>query len=157
MNRRHPQMPSLRVAAVVVVVAVLALSAQSPPGQAELTRLGLGGPPARYTELAIRGSLEPPPTVSNRPSVMLLPFTITNNEDRAMTYRWRVSASPGATARGGRGVVSLGDEHEAILESAVTVTCAAPRAQITLQLDTGERLSVWATCVHLPRTRLADG
>jgi hypothetical protein len=150
--RSLPTQGTTAVAALAVIVA-LTFFAQSHAGQAALTRLGVAGHPARYTELAFAQPLRLPAHLPRKPTAVDGAFTITNRQGRAESYSWRIVANGAVEHVLASGELSLAAGQRAYVDPLLTVTCSSKRLSVDVRLASGEHIDFLAQCAASTRAR----
>lgn len=137
------------IAATVILVLVAGITtlAQSDTGQRMLRHLGVGSMPSRFTELAFVDPAKLPNEVHRVPGRLPTAFTITNHEHATTTYRWQIVATGLRSRVLDAGQVLVEQGHRAYVDPLITTGCSS-RTRFTVQLNSGEHIGFWATCIH---------
>jgi hypothetical protein len=121
---------------------------QSPPGKSLLRSAGLRSGPERYTALAFAKPADLPGQLRAHGVSLRIPFSLRNEEGRAMVYRWAVSE---VGARGRRqiaaGSTALGAGESLWVRPGGRVGCAGSRTRIEVLLTgRAESIGFWTAC-----------
>jgi hypothetical protein len=136
---------------LVTMVAAAALAAglaQTSAGRALLGRAGLYDTPASYTSLAFTDPQALPAHLSPAPARVSVPFAVTNTSAGPRSYLWSIVLD-----RAGRsyplaaGEVRVPAGARATVAGAVTASCAAGQARLTVQVAApAESIDFWLAC-----------
>jgi hypothetical protein len=131
---------------IILVVGVLS---QTPPGRDGLRSAGVLGTPAAYTELAFTAPAELPQQLVATNVTKVPAFEIHNVTGAARRYRWSVTLnSAGGAVRSAAGQASVAAGHSATLSPSVRVECRPGPLTVTVSLATGgESIRFRADCL----------
>jgi hypothetical protein len=144
--------------ALVAIVLVVASVAQTRPGRAMMSRLGLSSEAERYTALAFT---TPDGIGGQTGDQITASFAIANHEGADRDYQWTVSVGGGSDSRAlTNGSTRVADGSTGVIEPALPNPCAtaevstAPtRERITVSLsDPSQSIGFWLTCAKTGAT-----
>jgi hypothetical protein len=140
------------VVALVGVVVLAAVLAQTREGHAVLQRAGLYEQPTSYTSLAFEHPQSLPDQLTSKRANVDVSFVIRNATGARHGYRWSVLLVQGQRSRrvfSGTVGVAPGREATVIRTAAVFCTRGQVRIVVTLALP-AEAIDAWLACV-LPK------
>ena len=132
---------------IILVVGVLS---QTPPGRDGLRSAGVLGTPAAYTELAFSAPEELPQQLVTTNVTKVPAFEIHNVTGAARRYRWSVTltSAGGAVQAAAAGQASVAAGHSATLTPSVRPECRPGPLTVTVSLAaSGESIRFRADCL----------
>jgi len=135
---------------LVLVAALLACAglAQTQPGHAVLSSVGLYETPANYTELAFSDPGHLPGILKNPNDSIKVSFTIHNVSGDSRSYKWSiVLANSGKDQVAANGTALSSAQGQTAVTRSVKTYCVNSRLQVTVRLTNPvESISFWMTC-----------
>jgi hypothetical protein len=123
--------------------------AESKVGQKALRNIGVVQTRAAFTELAFANPTSLVKTLRPQPSVLNIPFVITDDGNAARSYDWEILLTSPQTRTIATGTVELAARQQAYLDPLIRLGCSG-RTRVSVRLSSGEQIDFWATCVAPP-------